>query len=446
MQEQLIKIGEIVVDRARQKGVQAEAFLLYDRELGIEVAGGQIETLKEAEEVGLGIRVIKDGRLGFSYATAPDEQTAGEMVERALESSGYTSPDENNTLPAGEFDYPRLAVYEPGIRQASLEQKIDLARQVEESARAYDARITVVEKAAYQDSEFTMVVVNSEGIRAVEKGSFCGLYSYVVAEEDGDAQTGFSLTFSRHLPELTPEEVGREAAHNAVRMLQGKTITSGTMPCVLEPYVVTNFLGILANSVNADAVQKGKSLFAGKMGQEVAARELTLVDDSLYDEGIVSFPFDGEGFPAQRTVLVENGILQGFLYDVYTANKGQTRSTGNGARSSFRSLPGVGTTNFFFQAGSKPATELVHEVSHGLYITEVMGMHTANPISGDFSVGAAGLLIENGEVTHPVRGITIAGNLQDLLQDVDGVGDDLRFFGSRGAPTLRVKALSVAGE
>jgi PmbA protein len=170
------------------------------------------------------------------------------------------------------------------------------------------------------------------------------------------------------------------------------------------------------------------------------------VDDSLYDEGIVSFPFDGEGFPAQRTVLVENGILQGFLYDVYTANKGQTRSTGNGARSSFRSLPGVGTTNFFFQAGSKPATELVHEVSHGLYITEVMGMHTANPISGDFSVGAAGLLIENGEVTHPVRGITIAGNLQDLLQDVDGVGDDLRFFGSRGAPTLRVKALSVAGE
>jgi len=193
-------------------------------------------------------------------------------------------------------------------------------------------------------------------------------------------------------------------------------------------------------------VQKGKSFLAGKIGQTVAAGNFTLVDDGTSPQGIASFPFDGEGVATQRTVLIDRGILKGFLYDTYTANKANTKSTGNGVRGSFRSLPGVGITNLFVLPGVSRPEQLIKEVSQGLFVTEVMGIHTANPISGDFSVGAAGILIENGELTRPVRSITIAGNLQEFLQGVEGVGEDLRFFGGIGAPTLRVKGLSIAGE
>lgn len=446
VRDKLIKIGEMVVEKAWEKRLQAEAFLLHDKELSIEVVGGQVETLKEAEETGLGIRVISQGRLGFAYTTDLGANIVEEMLESAVESSRYTSADENNVLPAGKFQYPQVDTCDPAIRSATLEEKIELAKQVEVTAREYDKRVTVIERTGYEDSEYTLVVINTDGVHTVEKGSFCGLYAYLVAEEDGDAQTGFSFISRKHFLDLKPVEVGREAANNAVRMLKGRTVSSQSIPCVLEPYVVTNFLSILSNSVNADSVQKGKSLFAGKLGQTVAANELTLVDDGIYENGVASFPFDGEGVPSQRTVLLENGVLRAFLYDTYTARKDQTNSTGNGVRASFRSLPGVGTTNFFLVPGSKRSNDLVREISRGLYVTEVMGMHTANPISGDFSVGAAGILIENGELTRPVRSITIAGNLQEFLRNVEGVGDDLRFFGGVGAPSIRLKALSIAGE
>lgn len=446
MKDRLLGVGNIVMEKARRKGLDAEVFLLYDKELSIEVVDGQVETLKEAEETGMGIRVINQGRLGFAYTTNLEESVLEEMLDRAVGSSRYTTVDENNILPEGAFTYPPMGTYDPAIRQATLEEKTAMAREVETVARAYDKRISVIERSGYEDSEYLLVIINTQGVEAVEKGAFCGLYAYLVAEEDGDAQTGFSLMARKHFGELNPREVGCEAARNAVRMLKGRTIPSQSIPCVLEPYVVTNFLGILSNSVNADSVQKGKSLFAGKVGEQVAASELVLVDDGVYEKGIASFPFDGEGVPAQRTVLIENGILKGFLYDSYTARKDGTTSTGNGVRSSFRSLPGVGTTNFFFSPGPTRPADLVRDISRGLYITEVMGMHTANPISGDFSVGAAGIMIEYGELTRPVRGITIAGNLKDFLLNIEGIGNDLRFFGGTGAPTLRLKALSIAGE
>ncbi|ADI01191.1 MAG TPA: TldD/PmbA family protein [Syntrophothermus lipocalidus] len=446
MRDELVKTGEQVVEMARQKGVEAEAFLFYNRELGIEVAQGTVETLAEAEELGIGVRVIKEGRVGFAYSTDLGPEALNQLLDRAVESSKFTASDENNSLPAGRYQYPELNVYDPEVRRVNVEEKIQMARDLESAALAYDRRIKVIEKAAYEDSEFALAVFNTNGIKAFERGAFCTLYAYLVAEEEGDAQTGFGYAAARRVKELDPARVGREAAHNAVRMLGAKTITSRSVPCIFEPYVVTSFLGVLVNSVNADSVQKGKSFLAGKIGQTVAAGNFTLVDDGTSPQGIASFPFDGEGVATQRTVLIDRGILKGFLYDTYTANKANTKSTGNGVRGSFRSLPGVGITNLFVLPGVSRPEQLIKEVSQGLFVTEVMGIHTANPISGDFSVGAAGILIENGELTRPVRSITIAGNLQEFLQGVEGVGEDLRFFGGIGAPTLRVKGLSIAGE
>ncbi|MGB9793241.1 MAG: metallopeptidase TldD-related protein, partial [Thermacetogeniaceae bacterium] len=213
-----------------------------------------------------------------------------------------------------------------------------------------------------------------------------------------------------------------------------------------DPYVVTNFLGLIASTLLADAVQKGRSLFAGRIGQRVASEGVTIVDDGTLPGGLMSSPFDGEGVPSQKTILIANGELLGFLHNSYTGRREGVPSTGNAKRASFKSPPEVGITNFYLAPGEKNPQEIIEKTEKGFYVTEVMGMHTANPVSGDFSVGAAGIWIENGELTIPVRGMVIAGNILELLMNVDMVGSDLRFFIGTGAPTIRVAGLTVSGQ
>lgn len=218
------------------------------------------------------------------------------------------------------------------------------------------------------------------------------------------------------------------------------------MPVVLDPYVATRFCGIIASMVNAEAVQKGKSLLAGKVGEQVASSCLSIVDQALLPDGIGSYRFDSEGVPAQNKTVIENGVLNTYLHNTYTAGKEGGKSTGNAQRGSFRGLPGVGSSNFSVVPGFMEQEYLLDGIEQGLYVTEVMGMHTANPISGDFSIGAAGLVIENGVLSYPFRGVTIAGNMAEFLMNIDALASDLRFYGGKGAPSLRLKELSIAGD
>jgi PmbA protein len=316
---------------------------------------------------------------------------------------------------------------------------------MEQEARKVDPRVTITESCAYQDAFYEVTLVNSLGLEASYRGAYCGLYSFLVAEEGGDNQTGFSLQFRLKFSDLDPYLVGREAAEKAARMLGAKCIPTQKGAVVLDPYVVTNFLGVMAPALAADAVQKGKSLFAGKKEEKVASSLVSLIDDGALSDGVLSSPFDGEGVATGRKVLVQDGILQGYLYDVYTAAKDGMASTGNGLRGSYRTVPEVGPSNLFIPRGNTSREQLIGEIDRGLYITEVMGIHTANPISGDFSVGAAGILIENGKLTTPVRGVAIAGNMAGLLQDIDCVGDDLTFFLGKGSPTLRIQQMTISG-
>lgn len=446
--ETLLKaVAEKVINMSYDKGVEAEAFLLHDKELSIEVNNGQVETLKQAEEIGLGVRIINQGRLGFAYTSDLSEEAVLAVVNDAYNISKYTTSDENNRLPEGNISYPEMDfLYDDSFKKTSIEEKIDMARQVEEIAKNHDPRINVIERSAYEDTEFSSLIMNTNGLYAYAKGNFGGTYIFLVAEENGDAQNGFSMMIKRKYQDLDPKMVGVEAATNAVRSLNAKTIGSAKLPCIMEPYIMTRFMGLIAQMVDAEAVQKGKSLFADKKGEQVASPVFNLIDDGIYENGIASFPFDGEGVSCRKNNVIQNGVLQGFLYDTYTAHKAGIASTGNAARGSFRNLPSVGTTNFILAPGKESPSKLMSDIKKGFYITEVMGMHTANPISGDFSVGAAGIMIENGELTYPVRGVTIAGNLIDFLQDIEAVGNDLRFFGAKAAPTVRLKALSIGGE
>lgn len=446
MESYLRSIGEVALEEGQKKGVQVETYLLHDRELSIEVADAKVETLKQADETGMGIRVIKDGRLGFAFTSDLSLQAVKSSVQDAINISAYTAADEYNQLPAKVNTYPEVKIYDTETASMSLQDKIQMAMAVEQAARQQDQRIRIIERSGYDDMEYCTLIMNSQGLYAYEKGNFSGIYIFLVAEEDEDAQNGFSMMTARSVRDLFPARVGEEAARNALRALNARSIQSGQIPVILDPYVSTRFSAIVASMVNAESVQKGKSMFQGKMGQKVASSLCTIVDDALMKGGIATSKFDGEGTATSRNVLVEKGVLKTFLYDHYTALKGGGSSTGNGNRGSFRSLPSVASSNFLILPGQQSPETMRAGIEKGLYITEVMGMHTANPISGDFSVGAAGIMIEKGELTYPVRGATIAGNMSDFLQNIDAVGTDMRFYGAKGAPSLRLKHISIGGE
>lgn len=446
MQSQLAQMAAQVVEKAQKLGADlTEAYIINSKELTIEVREQTVENLKLAEERGLGLRVFKDGRMGFAYSADLNPPAIEEVIREALANSQQTTVDPGNALPSAAVHYPQLSLYDPAIRQATVESKIEMARAVERTGRSFDPRLKITEAAGYEDGEYEVAIVNSSGLNAAYQGAYCGLYLVVVGQEQEDNQTGFALQYRLKFAELDPETVGREAAEKAVRMLGAKQIGTQRVPVLLDPYVATSFLGVLAPALTAEAVQKGKSLFAQKIGQPVGSNVLTLVDDGTLPNGIASAPFDGEGVPSSRTVLIENGNLRTYLYNTYTAARDGVSSTGNGVRGSFKSTPEVGTTNFFIQPGEVSQQQLMTDIKEGLYITEVMGMHTANPISGDFSVGAAGLWIKDGQFTVPVRGIAIAGNLADLLQSIEGVASDLNFFGGKGSPTVRIGQMTVSG-
>lgn len=446
MEKLLKQAGEIALQEAGKKGIEAEAYLLYNRELSVDVREGQVETLKEAEEIGMGIRVFNQSRMGFAYSSDLSAPAVAEAVQNAIDISVYTSADPFNQLPQPVASYPALAIYDDFIAATSLADKIEIARETERIARAYDPRIKLVERAGYEDSESLSIIMNSRGLAATARGNAAAVYISLLAQEDNDSQTGFSMMIKRKIADLSPTEVGQEAARRAIRSLHAKSIPSGYLPCIMEPYVVTRFMALLAPSLQGDAVLKGKSRYAGRIGEQVAAPMVTIEDNALLEDGVASFPFDGEGVPVRNTVLIKDGCLQAFLYDSYSGRKAGASSTGNGLRASFRTLPSVGTSNFIMRPGASSPEELIKDLETGLMITEVMGMHTANPISGDFSLGAAGMMIKNGQIMQAVRGITIAGNLHHLLQDIEAIASDLRFYGAKAAPSIRLNKISVAGE
>lgn len=434
------------VDKALKMGAQAsEAYICKAKELNIEVRNGSVDTMKLAEDSGLGIRVIREGKTGFSFTSDLSATGVEQAAGQALANCMKISEDPFQQLPKPGKAYKKLDIYDPGIRQAAVEQKIEMAKSMEKAARSFDRRIKVIESSTYQDGEALVTIVNSSGIELGYRGSFCGLYLALAAGEGNNSQTGFAIDYTLKYDNLKPDEVGREAAQRAVRMLGAKPVATRCATVVLDPYVATGFLGLIAPSLTGEAVQKNRSLFAGKLGKRVASNKITAIDDGALPGGIASAPFDGEGVATSRTVLLNKGLLQGYLHNTYTAAKDGVESTGNGVRNSFKGTPEVGITNFFIEAGSETVDKLLSEIKSGIYVTEVMGMHTANPISGDFSVGIAGLLIENGELTKPVRGMAIGGNILDFLTRVDGVGNDLKFFGGRGSPTLRVSEITISG-
>ena len=442
------KIAEKILSLSRDlKTDAAEVFLRSYTSTAIEVKDQKVDAFDRSRDIGAGLRVLVNGRMGLAFTTDLSEQALVILAQAAVTNARNTEPDVFHSVPARpSAAYRSVEIYDPDMVALTEKEKIDRVTAMEREAFAVDPRIKRIRKASASFSESETLIMNTNGANVSYRGTAASSSIEAVAEDNGDSQAGSDFDVNRFYRKLLIEEVGRRAARKALGLLGARHIYSVKVPVILEAEVAGEFLSIMSSGFSSENVQKKKSLFIGRLDKEVASPLITVVDDGLLDGGLGTAPSDDETVPMKRKTVIEKGRLAMFLYNTYTANKDKTVSTGNGMRGGFKGSPSVGVTNLYIEPGQHSLNELMSSASRGLLVTEIMGAHTANPISGDFSVGATGFWIEHGQKAYPVREITIAGNILDLMKNVDAVGNDLRFSGRIGSPSLRVKEISVAGK
>jgi PmbA protein len=445
MTRDLNDLAAVAVAAARD-GEAIEAYAEESRHTDVEARKGEVEGLTSSESRGLGVRVIAGGRLGFAYAADPSDDEIVATVERARENAMLGTEDENNVLAEASEYEPIEGLFFDEQAAMPADDKVSLALQVERVAVSSDPSVGKVEQCGFGDSIGRVAIASTTGVSAEFRRSGCWCVAVTLAERDGDIQTGFSFQVAHRAADLDPDAVAREAAERAARMLGAVKPRTQRVPVLLDPFAASSFLGVLAGALSAESVQKGRSLFADLVGERVGADVFTLVDDGRLLDGPAAAPFDDEGVPTGRTDLIGAGVLNGFLHNTYTARRGSTTSTGNASRGGYRSTPGVGSTNFYVRPGSGSFESLLAKADGGVLIQDVSGVHSgANPISGEFSVGATGLRIAGGALGEPVREMTIASTLPDMLKSVAAVGSDLRFFSSVGTPSILIGEMTLAG-
>jgi PmbA protein len=432
-----------LLEGAKKRGADlAEVYLKSSKNLLVEVRDRELDAVESSHDFGYALRVIKNRRLGFSFST--DAEDAASVMERAVEASQWTEQDECLDLPEPAEHKP-LNIFDSAVASLSEDEAVEKALGIEEAALAYDGRIKKVRKAGLSCSSGTVLIMNSKGLEKTYSATSCTAQITVVAKEKDDSRMGWDFDGARFLKDIDFRDVGKRAAERGVSLLGSQRMNAVRADIILDNSVAAEFLGIFASLLSSEAVQKGKSLLAGKVGKKVVNPIVGIVDDGLIERRLGSRPFDAEGIPTFRKHLIEEGVLLGYMYNVYTSKKDKVISTGNAARTGFSSLPAVGPSIFSITSSVTLGREgLLAVPERCLYITEAMGIHMANPVSGEFSIGVSGLWTENGEKKYPVREAVISGNILDLFGKVRAAGDDLRFYGNMGSPSLLVESVDIS--
>ncbi|MGO9569565.1 MAG: TldD/PmbA family protein [Desulfomonilaceae bacterium] len=430
----------------KQAVKQWEVFHQNSQSFRVEFKDGVMDTLQKARVSGLAVRVIKESKAGFSFTSALDSSSLQKSVDTALSMSQVmpSDPDAELAEPA-PLSVLQERIMDDSLRRVTEVDKTEIARAIESKARLEDKRITTIRSAGYSDMIVAVRLVNSNGLDVNGEAGLVRAWVELMAEQNGEQEMAYWMEQARSPEKINPATVASEAAHRALDSLGGKSLPSAKMPVVVENSVAVDLLHVLSHSFLSENHFKKLASPRIKLGEPIFSRKISIVDDGLDARGDYAFPFDGEGTPSQRTHVVENGTLRSLLFDLSYARKLKASSTGNCRRGSFEGLPVNGVTNLLIEPGTSTREELTAAAGSGLLVTELMGLHTANPVSGDFSVGATGFKIKDGKLDHPVKGIAIAGNIVDLFGSVREVADDFRFFGNMGAPSLLVEALSVSG-
>jgi PmbA protein len=428
---------------------EAEAYASRDSGREVRVHGGEVESFTAATQSGLGIRAWSGGRVGYAYGTDLSEGGIGTIAARAAEAAAIADEDDSAVAPDPAPVEALPGLSHPSVAGWTTAQVAELALGVERAALDADDRVAGVEQAVYADSADRVAIASSVGVAGEFESSECFAYLQALAEGEGARETGLGFGLGRGPEDLDPEAIGREAAARATEMIGATKPDSRSCPVVLDPTVAASFAGLIGGALGAHAVQRGRSPFAGCLGDEVASDVFVLHDDGRDPGGSASAPFDGEGVPRRRTPLIEGGRLRAFLYDTYTAKREGVESTGNAARAGYRSQPRPAASNLIVSSGRSSFTELLAEAGDGVFVTDVAGLHSGvNPVTGVFSVGASGRAIRGGELAEPLREFTIAGDLVAMLGNVRAAGAEARwvpFGGSVCTPPLLIDAMAVSG-
>jgi PmbA protein len=449
--------ADIVANALKAGASDAEVTIREGDEFSTTVRMGQVETLKESGSRGMGLRVLVASNNGYRVASTSTSDFSAEGVEHlvsgAIALARVTSEDPFAGLAdASEFGQiggengGELELYHEDVYSLPTAERIEYARRAEAASLAADTRITNSDGGNFDASTGRKIFANSRGFTGEYRASSCSISASPIAlGKNGEMQRDYWYTYARSLKKLeNPESIGAEAARRTLRRLDARRVKTQQVPLVFAPEIARSLIGAIFDAASGDSIYRGASFFTGRLGEQVAAPSVTVIDDGTIVGGFGTSPFDGEGLPSRRTVIVENGVLTNYLLNTYTGRKLGMKSTGNASRG-LAGNPGTGAGNLFLVAGTQTPEEILRSVPSGLYVTSLMGQGV-NMVTGDYSRGASGLWIENGELTYPVQEITIAGNFKDMFRNINAIGNDLEFRGSIASPTLRIDGMTIAGE
>ena len=446
----LKEIAVEILERAMKAGATAaDAIAREGNEFSTLVRLGEVETLKESGARALGLRVFVGKRVAATHTSDFSGEGIEQLVANAVALAQTTSEDPDSGLPeakdlgslSGDLD-----LFYDDVYSLSTADRIEYARRAERAAMSVDPRIKNSEGGSFDAATGYKVLANSLGFVGEYRRSYCSVSAVPIAQTEGSAmQRDYWYSASRTLKQLeSPELVGRKAAERTLRRLGARRVATQKVPILFDPMVARSLIDHIFDAINGDAIYRHSSYLTGKLGEQVAGENITIIDDGTMTGGFGTSPFDGEGVPTRRTVVIERGVLKSYLLNTYTARKLKLQTTGNAARG-LTGSPGIGSGNFFLQPAEMSPQEMIRDVKSGLYVTEFLGFGV-NLVTGDFSRGASGLWIENGELTFPVEEITVAGNLKEMFRNISAIGNDLEFRSSIACPTLRIDGMTIAGE
>lgn len=440
-----ISLAEKLVAKALKAGADAaEIYISADRNLSVNILNGEIETIEESDTAGVGIRVIAGGSLGFSYSNSLDMKVLEDTVSMAVKFARLTTPDDNNILPELTGVTVVEGLFDPEIGGVALDRKIAMALELEKMAMS-DARITKSSGSSYGESISEVFIASSHGPSRSYKSSGCSLGVSVVAEKGDQKKTGGEYSSRRFFSDLTPaDQIAAKAARKAYEMLDPRMVKTQKAAVIFDPDVAGSLLRGVIAALNGERVLQGASFLAQSMGKQFASPLLTIIDDGTRERSLGAAPFDGEGVPTQKRILVEKGVVNGFLYNTIAARRAGTVSTGNASRNGYTSLPGIGTHHLSLEKGSHTRPEIIAATEKGLLLNGVTG-YGIDAVSGNFSGGASGFWIEKGEILYPVDGLTIAGSSDAILNGIDMMGNDIDMDRTFAAPTFRVAEMQIGG-
>jgi PmbA protein len=425
---------------------QCDCLIETGRELTIKVRRGKVESIERANFTGLGLRFIRQGRLGFGYTTDLSPGAIEDLIERSRAFAEAATADPDGGIPEPVPIEPAdLETYDSALEDVSLEEKISRALSCEQAAYDHDPRIKFTYGTSYTDAGGRVILARTGTDPLTHRGTRCDLSCVPVAEESGGRRLGFWVSTERFYSDLEPPQVvGVAAAQRAIAMLGARPVKTQKASVVFDQRTGAEVVGEIFNGLDGENTVKGMSFLKNRLGRSVGSEPATFVDDGRMPRRLGSRPFDSEGIPTGRVLAIDRGRLKSYLYDSRSARKAGAASTGN-ARRSFASIPSVGPNNFYLVPGKQSREELIAGVTRGVMITNLLGFGV-NVTTGDYSRGAEGLWIEDGKVVHPVDGITVAGNLLEMLEGLTAVASDLRFYGRLGSPTFQVEGMTIAGD